>query len=52
MPDGDRMDLEEFHRLRLADARRRYEENRTAETKKAYLAALAHFATWCVGGIE
>jgi hypothetical protein len=42
--DGDREELEEFHKLQLADARSRYEQARTAESKRAYLDALGRFA--------
>jgi hypothetical protein len=41
--ERDRRELEEFHRLQLADAGRRYEQDRTGENKRAYRDALYRF---------
>jgi hypothetical protein len=47
---NERMELEEFHRLQLADARNRYERERSQESKLAYLDNLRHFADLVMGG--
>ncbi len=48
--EGDLLELEEFHRVQLADARSRYEQERTEENKKAYRDALHRFADLVMRG--
>ena len=42
--EDDLSELEEFLRLRLADAQSRYQRDRTAETKNICMAALREFS--------
>jgi len=48
--EGDLLELEEFHRVQLADARSRYEQERTEENKRAYRDALSKFTDLVMRG--